>query len=160
NTGLKLQNNYVFNNPQDGLHVGNKIAFYHSCRTDEGYIRESGKIEVKRESDVNYADTFLQIYLLRSMDRSSGGDRQLKKALQLNSLGQLEVNELFLKNLIISSGDYPLMLNYEDRVVKYSSSKKYKENIKLISPDISDDILKLEIKEFNYIDASEVKTIG
>src|SRR5690606_26234763 len=99
-------------------------------------------------------------YLLRSMNRSTGADRQLKKALQLNSLGQLEVNELFLKNLVISAGNYPLMLNNEDRVVKYSSSKKYKENIKLISPDISDDILKLEIKEFNYIDTPDKKTIG
>jgi hypothetical protein len=160
NTGLRLQNNYVFDNPEDGLGVGNKISFYHSCRSEEDYIRESGTIEVKRESNVNYADTFLQLHLLRSMDRSTGGDRQLLKALQLNSLGQLEVNELFLKNLIISSGDYPLMLTLEDRVVKYSSSKKYKENIKTISPDISDDILNLNIKEFNYIDAPEKKSIG
>src|SRR5690606_41452118 len=140
---------------EDGKDVGNKISFYHSCRSGWGNVRESCKIEVKRETDVNYADTFLQLHLLRSEDRSTGGDRQLKKALQLNSLGQLEVNELFLKNLIISSGDYPLMLNYEDRVVKYTSSKKYKENIKSISPDISDDILKLDIKEFNYIRSEE-----
>ena len=160
NTGLRLQNNYIFDNPEDGLGVGNKISFYHSARTDGGYVQESCKIEVKRETDVNYADTFLQLHLLRSEDRSTGGDRQLKKALQLNSLGQLEINELFLKNLIISSGDYPLMLTLEDRVVKYSSSKKYKENIKTISPDISDDILNLNIKEFNYIDTPEKKSIG
>src|SRR5690606_20386827 len=67
NTGLRLQNNYVFDEPEDGKDVGNKIAFYHSSRSGNGYIRESGKIEVKRESDANYADTFLQIYLLRSM---------------------------------------------------------------------------------------------
>ena len=160
NTGLSLRNMYVFDNPEAGLGVGNKLSFYHSCRSGAGNVVESCKIEVKRESNVNYADTFLQLHLLRSMDRSTGGDRQLLKALQLNSLGQLEVNELFLKNLIISSGDYPLMLTGEDRVVKYSSSKKYKENIKTISPDISDDILNLNIKEFNYIDAPEKKSIG
>ena len=159
NTGLKLQNNYVFNFG-DGLGVGNKIAFYHNCQSDRNDMPESGTIEVKRESNVNYADTFLQIHLIRSENRSTGGDRQLKKALQLNSLGELEVNELFLKNLIISSGEYPLMLTGEDRVVKYASSKKYKENIKTISPDISDDILNLNIKEFNYIDTPEKKSIG
>src|SRR5690606_3810712 len=95
NTGLILRNKYVFDNPEDGLGVGNKISFYHSCRSGENNILESCRIEVKRESYVNYADTFLQIYLLRSMNRSTGGDRQLLKALQLNSLGQLEVNELF-----------------------------------------------------------------
>lgn len=160
NTGLKLQNNYVFNNPEDGLGVGNKISFYHSCRSEGGYVRESGTIEVKRERTTNYADTILQLHLLRSEDRTTGGDRQLKRALQLNSLGQLEVNELFLKNLIHSSGDYSLMLTGEDRVVKYTSSKKHKENIKTISPDISDDILNLNIKEFNYIDTPEKKSIG
>lgn len=160
NTGLKLQNNYVFNNPEDGLGVGNKISFYHNCRSGEDYIRESGTIEVKRESTINYADSLLQIYLLRSEDRYTGGDRQLKKALQLNALGQLEVNELFLKNLTHGSGNYSLMLTGEDRVVKYTSSKKHKENIKTISPDISDDILNLNIKEFNYIDTPEKKSIG
>src|SRR5690606_17597720 len=85
NTGLRLQNNYVFDEPEDGKDVGNKISFYHSSRSGNGYIQESAKIEVKRESDANYADTFLQIYLLRSMNRSTGADRQLKRALQLNS---------------------------------------------------------------------------
>src|SRR5690606_4090231 len=55
NTGLKLQNNYVFYSIVDGKDVGNKISFYHSYRTGSGYIRESCKIEVKRErSDHNY----------------------------------------------------------------------------------------------------------
>lgn len=160
NTGLRLINNYAFDHPADALGVGNKISFYHSCRSGENWIMESAKIEVKRESGYDLADTYLQLHLLRSENRSTGEDRQLKKALQLNSLGQLEVNELFLKNLIISEGDYALMLTGEDRVVKYSSSKKYKENIKTISPDISDDILNLNIKEFNYIDTPEKKSIG
>src|SRR5690606_12336270 len=47
NTGLKLQNNYVFDEPEDGLHVGNKISFYHNCRSGENNMLESAKIEVK-----------------------------------------------------------------------------------------------------------------
>ena len=46
NTGLKLQNNYVFNNPEDGLGVGNKIAFYHNCRTGEDIYENQVKLKL------------------------------------------------------------------------------------------------------------------